>query len=229
MKQHILVIEDDNRVANLLRRGLEQAHFEVDLAYDGLLGQRLALQKNYDLVITDIMLPKINGLDLCKKLREQGCSSPIIMLTALGQTDDKLEGFDAGADDYLVKPFDMRELLARVRVLIQRGQGQQPRNAQLQYADLSMNLDTKLVTRKGDKLSLSPKEFKLLQFLLENPERVISKIEIAEKVWDTHFDTGTNFIEVYLTYLRKKIDKPYEEKLIHTKTGMGIILTKEAP
>lgn len=151
------------------------------------------------------------------------------MLTALGTTDDKLDGFDAGADDYLVKPFDFRELDARIRVLLKR-KGNQPeerRRQQLVYADLSINLQTKTALRGGKEIKLTPKEFNLLTYMVENPERVLSRVEIAEKVWDTHFDTGTNFIDVYINYLQKKIDKDFEMKLIHTKPGMGFMLRRE--
>ncbi|SFF21408.1 response regulator transcription factor [Thermoflexibacter ruber] len=221
----ILIIEDDQRVAELIKRGLDEQEFDAENAYDGLSGKKLALQREYDLVITDIVLPKIDGIELCKEIKQTKPNIPIIMLTALGTTDDKVEGFDAGADDYLVKPFEMRELLARIKVLLKRNS----RTAQqvgflLKYDDLEMNLHTKEVRRGQAEINLTPKEFKLLAFMLQNPERVLSRVEIAEKVWDTHFDTGTNFIDVYINYLRKKIDKDFDKKLIHTKSGMGFIL-----
>jgi DNA-binding response OmpR family regulator len=224
----ILIIEDDQRVAELIRRGLEEQGFETYMAYDGLMGKKLALQNTYDLIITDIILPKMDGLSLCKELRERQPDIPIIMLTALGTTDDKVEGFDAGADDYLVKPFEMRELLARIRVLLKRQNLSLKNSPLLTYGDIEMNLDSKSVKRKEKEIDLTPKEFKLLEFMLNNPERVLSRVEIAEKVWDTHFDTGTNFIDVYINYLRKKIDKDFDGKYIHTKSGMGFILKKEA-
>lgn len=220
----ILVIEDDSRVAELIKRALEEQDFQVDNAYDGLFGKKLALQNAYDLVITDIILPKLDGLELCKELRSQIPDLPILMLTALGTTDDKVEGFDAGADDYLVKPFEVRELLARIRALLKRKMNFSTASYVLKYANLEMNLNTKVVKRNETEISLTPKEFKLLEFMMQNPERVLSRTEIAEKVWDTHFDTGTNFIDVYINYLRKKIDKDFEPKLIHTKAGMGFIL-----
>ena len=226
----ILLIEDDQRVAELIRRGLEEYDFALTLAYDGLLGKKLALQNTYDLIITDIILPKMDGLDLCKDIRQVKPDIPIIKLTALGTTDDKVEGFDAGADDYLVKPFEMRELLVRIRALLKRNQkpsGGSAGGGALKYADLEMNLNTKIAKRDGREINLTPKEFKLLEYMLQNPERVLSRVEIAEKVWDTHFDTGTNFIDVYINYLRKKIDKDFEKKLIHTKSGMGFILKSE--
>jgi DNA-binding response OmpR family regulator len=224
----ILIIEDDQRLAELIQRALEEQGFTTALAYDGLSGKKLALQNNYDLIITDIILPKINGLDLCKQIRESKPDIPIIMLTALGTTDDKVEGFDAGADDYLVKPFEMRELLARIRALLKRQNKTVKHSSNiLRYDDLEMNLHTKVVKRNQTEINLTPKEFKLLQYMLQNPERVLSRAEIAEKVWDTHFDTGTNFIDVYINYLRKKIDKNFDKKLIHTRPGMGFILKVE--
>lgn len=225
---NILIIEDDQRIAELIQRGLEEQGFTPTLAYDGLSGKKLAIQNNYDLIITDIVLPKIDGLDLCKQIRQTKPETPIIMLTALGTTDDKVEGFDAGADDYLVKPFEMRELLVRIRALLKRNN--KTANGTgfiLKFADLEMNLHTKIVKRKNIEINLTPKEFKLLEYLIRNPKRVLSRVEIAEKVWGTHFDTGTNFIDVYINYLRKKIDKDFDKKLIHTKSGMGFILKEE--
>ncbi|MEZ0005417.1 DNA-binding response OmpR family regulator [Flavobacterium sp. 28YEA47A] len=224
----ILVIEDDQRVAELIQRGLEEQGFAITLAYDGLSGKKLALQNDYDLIITDIILPKMDGIDVCRQIRESKPDIPIIMLTALGTTDDKVEGFDAGADDYLVKPFEMRELLVRIRALLKRNTKTANNTGFIvRFADLEMNLHTKIVKRDGQEISLTPKEFKLLEYLMHNPERVLSRVEIAEKVWDTHFDTGTNFIDVYINYLRKKIDKDFDKKLIHTKSGMGFILKAE--
>lgn len=226
----ILIVEDDQRVAELIQRGLEEQEFVTTLAYDGLSGKKLVDQNTYDLIITDIILPKMDGLDLCKHIRETKPEIPIIMLTALGTTDDKVEGFDAGADDYLVKPFEMRELLVRMRALLnlQNKTGNNTGNL-LKYADLEMNLFTKIVKRNDTDIHLTPKEFNLLKYMLQNPERVLSRVEIAEKVWNTHFDTGTNFIDVYINYLRKKIEKDFDTKLIHTKTGMGFVLREDKP
>lgn len=224
----ILIVEDDQRVAELIKRGLEEQSFETVLAYDGLSGKKLFSQDHFDLIITDIILPKIDGLDLCKQIRLINPDLPIIMLTALGTTDDKIEGFDAGADDYLVKPFEMRELLVRIRALLKRRQ--QMTNHMgfvLHFEDLEMNVHTKIVKRSQQEINLTPKEFKLLEYLMQNPNRVLSRVEIADKVWETHFDTGTNFIDVYINYLRKKIDRNFDKKLIHTKSGMGFILKKE--
>ena len=183
----ILIIEDEPRVASLLMNGLEENGYQTMVAYDGLMGLRLFQAHTFDLVISDIVLPKMDGFELTKEIRKSNPRIPILMLTALGSTNDKLDGFDAGADDYMVKPFDFRELNARIKVLL--------------------------------------KEYNLLLYMVENAERVLSRVEIAEKVWNTHFDTGTNFIDVYINYLRKKIDRNFEPKLIHTKAGMGFILT----
>lgn len=225
----ILIIEDDQRVAELIKRGLEEQGFTTTVAYDGLSGKKLALQHDYDLIITDIILPKLDGIDLCKQIREARPDAPIIMLTALGTTDDKVEGFDAGADDYLVKPFEMRELLVRIRALLKRNNtATNSTGFILRFADLEMNLHTKIVKRNNQEINLTPKEFNLLEYMMQNPERVLSRVEIAEKVWDTHFDTGTNFIDVYINYLRRKIDRDFDQKLIHTKSGMGFILKSES-
>jgi len=228
MNHKILLVEDDARMTELLHRGLTSERYDVHTAYDGELGLQNFTLSEYDLVISDIILPKINGLDLCRKMKYLKPSIPVIMLTALGTTDEKVEGFDAGADDYLVKPFEMRELLARVRALIKRNTAQYsiPTNI-LSYADLQINLHTKIVSRGQSEVTLTPKEFNLLTYMVLNSERVLSRTEIAQNVWDTHFDTGTNFIDVYINYLRKKIDKDFNDKLIHTKPGMGFILKRE--
>jgi DNA-binding response OmpR family regulator len=219
----ILIIEDEERVATLIKKGLEEQGYTVDIAFDGGKGKVMALSKVYDLLITDIILPTVNGIELCKEVRAAQPQLPIIMLTALGTTDDKVEGFDAGADDYLVKPFDFRELHARIKALLKRKEVTGEYKNLLSYADLAMNLQTKSVTRSGKEIDLTPKEFKLLQFMMQNPERVLSRAEIAENVWATHFDTGTNFIDVYVNYLRKKVDKDFPARLIHTRSGMGFI------
>ena len=225
---NILIIEDEERIAELVKRGLEENGNIATIAYDGLSGKKLALQHDYDLIIADIILPKLNGIDLCKEIRLAKPELPIILLTALGTTDDKIEGFDAGADDYLVKPFDFRELLVRIRAVMNRKIGKRPdMNTSLVYADLELNNLTKMVSRSGKTISLTPKELKLLEYMMQNSERVLSRAEIASQVWQTHFDTGTNFIDVYINYLRKKIDKDFSTKLIHTKPGLGFIFTEE--
>jgi DNA-binding response OmpR family regulator len=223
--KHILVIEDEQRVSDLIKRGLEEQGYTVAVAFDGETGRKLALGQEFSLVIIDIMLPKLNGLDVCKELRQVKPHLPMIMLTALGTTDDKVEGFDAGANDYMVKPFDFRELLVRVRELLKRHQGIAiPETPVLRCADLELNLQTKEVSRMGQAINLTPKEFALLAYLMRHAGKVVSRTEIARDVWDTHFDTGTNFIDVYINYLRKKVDKEFATKLIHTRTGMGFVL-----
>lgn len=222
----ILVVEDEERVAGLLKAGLEESGFQVMVAFDGMMALRLFKSNRFDLVLSDIVLPKINGFELCKEIRELNPGTPVLMLTALGTTDDKLEGFDAGADDYLVKPFDFRELCARINVLLKRSKEIAPAQPEiLRYEDLVIELRTLKVSRSGIDIKLSPKEYNLLVYMVENAGRVLSRAEIAAEVWNTHFDTGTNFIDVYINYLRKKIDKDFEPKLIHTRTGMGFILT----
>ena len=221
----ILVIEDEKRVADLLKIGLEENGYQVMVAYDGEMGLRLFQNNAFQLAISDIILPKLNGFEVCQRIRKTDEQIPILMLTALGTADDKLEGFDVGADDYMVKPFDFRELLARVRVLLKRrAVASVDIVKEITYADLNINLERQEVSRNNTPIKLSPKEYNLLVYLVENAERVVSRVEIAEKVWNTHFDTGTNFIDVYINYLRKKMDKNFDVKLIHTKPGVGFIL-----
>lgn len=228
----ILIIEDDQRLASLLQTGIEEAGYHVLLAYDGEMALRLFRSNAgvVNLVLSDIILPGMTGLELCKQVRAEQPDIPILMLTALGTTDDKLEGFDAGADDYMTKPFDFRELLARIGVLLRR-KGPSPASPVregVEYADLKLDLTKHECTRCGVPIHLTPKEFALLQYLMENAGKVVSRLDIQDKVWHTHFDTGTNFIDVYINYLRRKIDKDFSPKLIHTKPGVGFILSQEA-
>ncbi len=226
MQALILIIEDDERMAELIRRGLEESGYNVTLATDGNEGLSIALENHFDVVVTDILLPTKSGLEVCKELKKANEKYPIIMLTALGTTDDKIDGFDAGADDYMVKPFEMRELTARINALIKRSRLENTEEI-MRIADLELDQRTKTVKRGGKELNLTPKEFNLLAYMMTNKNRVLSKSEIAEKVWDMTFDTGTNFIEVYISYLRRKVDKGYDKKLIHTKSGMGFILKED--
>lgn len=223
----LLLIEDEPKTLQSIRQGLEENGYEVDIAYDGLIGKQLARSNAYQLIISDIIIPGINGIELCREIRSWGDETPILMLTALGTTDDKVTGLDAGADDYLVKPFEFKELLARVRALTKRGSTVSHTAQVLKFADLEVSLDAKTVYRSGNKINLTAREFNLLVYLIRNQGRVISKVEIAEQVWDIGFDTGTNVIEVYVNYLRKKIDKDYPVKLIHTQFGMGYVLKVE--
>lgn len=188
------------------------------------MGKELALSGLFDLVISDILLPDINGIEVCKAIRQQLPELPIIMLTALGTTDDKVEGFDAGANDYLVKPFDFRELYVRIRELLKRvPPGARTSRTVLKADDLEMNLRTGIVQRNSKEINLTRKEFKLLEYMMNNQGRVLTRAEIAENVWETAFDTGTNFVDVYINYLRKKIDKDHTVKLIQTRPGIGFI------
>ena len=220
----ILLVEDEAKTLQLIKQGLEQHNIEVDVAYDGAMGLMLAQRNSYDLIITDIILPEINGLNLCRKLREEGKETPILLLTALSTTADIITGLDAGADDYLGKPFEFMELMARIRALTRRNKGITGPTNLLKLADLEVNLDTKQVNRAGKEILLTAKEFNLLEILMRHPGRVISKVELAEKIWDVTFDTGTNVIEVYVNFLRKKIDKDFDKKLIHTQIGMGYVM-----
>ncbi|RZS95270.1 response regulator transcription factor [Cecembia calidifontis] len=227
-KAEILLIEDDERLSTVLKKGLEERGYGVTQAFDGDMGLRLFENGGFDLIITDLILPKVNGLDISKSIRLKDTQIPIIMLTALGATDDKVEGFDAGADDYLVKPFDFRELHARIRTLLKRSGrvAEQAEKSIFVYADLQIDSQLKKASRAGIDLNLTPKEYSLLEYMVKNPERVLSREEIAREVWGVNFDTGTNFIDVYINYIRKKVDKPFEDKLIHTRSGMGFLLQK---
>lgn len=223
----ILLVEDEPKTLRAIQQGLEESQFEVDVAYDGLIARRLALKNNYAAIITDVILPGLNGFELCRQLRNEGLATPILLLTALGEADDKVTGFDAGADQYLTKPFQFAELLARVRAMTRRGTQVAMTAQTLRYGGIEMNLDTKTVTREGRPVDLTAREFALLEFLLRNQGRVLSKPEIAEHVWDLNFDSGTNVVEVYINYLRKKVDKGFQKKLIHTQFGMGYVLKEE--
>lgn len=221
----ILIVEDEQKIANTLKKGLTENGYQVDVAFDGLIGQRLFLANQYDLIILDINLPGINGYELCRIIRNKNQQVPVIMLTALSTMNDKLEGFDAGSDDYLIKPFEFKELLVRIRALLKRTQHQQlPTGNILRINDLEMNLDTKEVKRNNHVIALTAKEFQLLEYMMRNKNRVVSRADIAVNVWDIDFDTKTNVIDVYVNYLRNKIDKQFPDKLIHTQIGMGYVL-----
>ncbi|MPT31610.1 MAG: response regulator transcription factor [Chryseobacterium sp.] len=224
----ILIIEDNARVSSLLKRGLESQGYQIYISEDAEDALVIIKKIMFDLIITDIMLPKMNGIELSKMIKQSYPDIPIIMLTALGTIDEKIEGFDAGADDYMVKPFEIRELYARIKAVLLRKSSVMPKSessSEIEYRNLKINKKTNQVFRNKKEISLSPKEFKLLLFMMTNPDRVLSREEIAENVWGNHFDTGTNYIDVYIAYLRKKIDKDHEEKLIHTRPGMGFIFT----
>ncbi|WP_017733875.1 response regulator transcription factor [Nafulsella turpanensis] len=221
----ILIIEDEAKVANAIQQGLEENNLPADVAYDGLIGKKMALSGRDNLIILDLNLPQLNGYEVCKEIRQQNARLPIIMLTALGAMEDKIEAFNTGADDYIVKPFDFRELLARVQVFLKRSAASTaPAPKVLRVADLEIDDESKIVKRSGQQIELTAKEFALLVYLVRNKGRVVSRADIAEKIWDITFDTGTNVIDVYVNFLRKKIDKAFEPKLIHTRPGMGYIL-----
>lgn len=224
----VLLIEDEKKIADTLAKGLKELDYHVETAYDGKIGWRLFEANDFDLVISDINLPGINGFDLVKSIRSRNQHIPVILLTALSTTDDKIEGFDAGADDYLVKPFEFKELLVRIRALLKRTLYQQlPSGNILKVADLELNVDSKEVTRDGQPISLTAKEFQLLEYLMRNRNRVVSRADIAERVWNLDFDTKTNVIDVYVNFLRKKIDRDFDVKLIHTQVGMGYIMREK--
>lgn len=221
----VLLIEDEKKIADTLSKGLKELGYHVETAYDGKIGLRLFESRSFNLIVTDINLPGINGYDLCKIIRSRNQHIPIIMLTALSNTDDKIEGFDAGADDYMIKPFEFKELVVRIRVLLKRTMNQQlPSGNVLKVSDLELNVESKEVARGGKPISLTAKEFQLLEYFMRNRNRVLSRGDIAEKVWELDFDTKTNVIDVYVNFLRKKIDKEFGEKLIHTQVGMGYIM-----
>lgn len=224
----ILLIEDERKIADTLSKGLKELNYHVVTAYDGKIGLRLFESALFNLIITDINLPGINGYELCKIIRNRNQHIPVIMLTALSTTEDKIEGFDAGADDYLVKPFEFKELLVRIRALLKRTMNQLlPTGNILKVGDLVLNVDSKEVTRDGQPIQLTAKEFQLLEYLMRNRNRVVSRADIAEKVWELDFDTKTNVIDVYVNFLRKKIDRGFDGKLIHTYVGMGYILKEK--
>ncbi|MDD4031757.1 MAG: response regulator transcription factor [Bacteroidales bacterium] len=216
----ILIIEDELRVANLLKKQLENFDFIVEIANDGYVGKKLVERNDYNLILLDINLPLINGYELCKEIRRTNNQIPIIMITALGTHDNKVFGFEAGADDYVTKPFNFVELLARINVFIKRSEGMNFSEI-LRIADLEMDLTTKRVTRNGQTIDLTAKEFSLLETFLKNKGKLLTRDYIIEQVWKIDFDPSTNIIDVYVNYLRKKIDRDFEPKLIHTKFGFG--------
>lgn len=222
--QKLLVIEDEVKTARSVKQGLEEHNYLVEVAYDGTSGSKMALRGNYDLIISDVVLPGMSGTEICKQLRLAHVQTPVLMLTALGTIADKLEGFDSGADDYLAKPFEFQELLARIKALLKRNPKITSPPRKLCIADLVLNLETKKAVRSSFEIDLTAKEFALLEYFILNKNRVLSKVEIADHVWGIDFDTGTNVIEVYVNYLRKKIDRDFEHKLIHTQFGMGYIM-----
>jgi two-component system, OmpR family, copper resistance phosphate regulon response regulator CusR len=226
MKYNILLVEDEKKIADTLQAGLHEQNYNVVIAYNGLEGKQLYDEGKYDMIILDINLPFINGYELCKMIRQNDQKVPIMLLTALNFTENKIEGFELGADDYVAKPFEFRELSARVKALLRRVEVNESiiDEKVLRIADLEMNIDSKEVKRSGQKIPLTAKEFQLLEYLLRNTGKVVSRSDIAKDVWEIDFDTQTNVIDVYVNFLRKKLDKDYTPKLIHTQVGMGYIL-----
>jgi len=220
----ILVVEDDKKVASFIRRGLTEESYAVDVAQDGESGAHQAEEFDYDAVILDLMLPKVSGAEVLRRIRARKPGLPVLVLTAKGGIEDRVEHLNRGADDYLVKPFAFAELSARVRALLRRGARE---STQLQFADLSMDLTARTVTRAGRRIELSSKEFALLEFLLRNAARPVTRTMIVEHVWDLHFDSFSNVVDVYINYLRNKIDKGFSQPLIHTVRGVGYMLADE--
>jgi two-component system copper resistance phosphate regulon response regulator CusR len=225
-KVNILIVEDEQRLAEILKKQLEESGFCAETASDGYIGKQLIEKNRYSLIVLDINLPLINGFDLCKEIRKTNSKTPIIMLTALGTSDNKVSGFDAGADDYVIKPFEFRELLARINVFLRRTDTSTLAE-KLRIADLEMDVNTKTVTRANKKIDLTAKESLLLEIFLKNREKLLTRDFIIENVWGIDFDPSTNIIDVYVNYLRKKIDRDFEPKLIHTKFGFGFYCSEK--
>jgi DNA-binding response OmpR family regulator len=230
-KLKVLLVEDEPKVAASAKTWLEENDFVVEIAPDGAVGQFLVQNNVYDLILLDLNLPFVSGYEVCKTIRTLHPEVPIILVTALGSVEQKLNGFDAGADDYLVKPYDFRELLARMRNLLRKKPAIQPEASDeiLRIADLEINTGFKSVVRAGKTIDLTAKEYSLLEYLVRLNGRVASRHEIVEAVWDVNFDSGTNVVEVYINFLRKKIDRPFEPKLIHTKQGLGYFINVPIP
>jgi two-component system, OmpR family, copper resistance phosphate regulon response regulator CusR len=224
---NLLIVEDEQKVAENLKAGLEAHGYTVMVAFDGLMGLKLLKQKTFDLMLCDLILPGKNGFEVSREARLLNPEMKIILLTALDSIEDKVEGFDAGADDYMVKPFDLRELLARIKVITQRRKSDESEKVRLKIGDLELDLGTKTAYRANEKIELTAKEYSLLHYLMSNKGKVLSRMQITEQVWDLNFDPGTNVVDVYINILRKKIDKNHDQKYIQTKVGMGYMLSHE--
>lgn len=223
----VLLVEDNAKMSRFIEQGLSEQGYAVDVAATGHDGQELGVSHPYDLIVLDVMLPDQDGIQLCRSLRKRQIESPILMLTALSTTTDKVAGLDAGADDYLTKPFEFVELLARVRALLRRGQGQEP--TVLRFEDVELDLLTRKAKRAGQAIRLTAKEFALLEFFVRNPGRVLTRTEISQNVWEMNFDNDSNVIDVYVSMLRRKIEKGFSKKLIHTVIGAGYSLSTQDP
>ncbi len=220
----VLVIEDEENVSAFIKQGLEEDFYTVDVAEDGVIGYEMAESQTYDLVILDLMLPGMDGRKVCEKLRANGVKTPIVMLTALNTLPDKVEGLESGADDYLTKPFAFSELLARMRALMRRSADY---CGDLSLSDLRIDLRTRRAFRGDKEIILTPKEFSLLEYLMRNKSRIVSRTQIIENVWGYNFDPNTNVVDVHIKFLREKIDKKSDQKLIHTVRGVGYVLKVE--
>jgi len=218
----ILIVEDEKKVAGFIKKGLEEETYAVDVAHDGEEGFHLADMNQYDMIILDLMLPKMDGLEVLTRLRDKKVSTPILLLTAKDAVDDKVTGLNKGADDYLTKPFAFSELLARIRSLLRRGQVET--QTELKVGDLTLDMVSHKVSREGEEIELTGKEYSLLEYFMRNEGKVLTRTMIAEHVWDYNFDTFTNVIDVYVNHLRKKIDKKYPAKLLHTLRGVGYVM-----
>jgi heavy metal response regulator len=221
----ILVVEDEKKVASFIKKGLEEEHYAVDIAYDGEEGLVLADINEYDLILLDIMLPKLDGMEVLRRIRGNGSGVPILMLTAKDAVEDIVSGLDSGSDDYLTKPFSFAELVARVRALLRRKTKE--KTDLLTIDDLILSTSTHRVKRGGREIELTAKEYALLEYFMRNPNRILTRTLITEHVWDYHFDPSTNVVDVYVNYLRKKIDQGFEKKLIHTIRGSGYMIKDE--
>jgi two-component system, OmpR family, copper resistance phosphate regulon response regulator CusR len=222
----ILLVEDDPKISSFVKIGLESHDYLVDIAYDSIVGTKLALSKKFDIIILDVVIPGISGFELCKKIRNENIITPVIMLTSLDSVDDKLTGFDSGADDYLTKPFSFQELMARIKALNRRNR-ETIVSPVLKIADLEVDSVSLKIKRSDREINLTATEYKILELLLSNKGKVFDRIQIAEKIWGYSFNSGTNVIDVHINSLRKKIDKDFDKKLIHTRKGFGYVLTDE--
>ncbi|MDB4999928.1 MAG: DNA-binding response regulator [Mucilaginibacter sp.] len=221
---NICLVEDEDKVSSFIKKGLGEHNYEVDIAANGEDALDMILQKSYNLVILDVMLPGMSGIELCRQLRKQQPQLPILMLSALGTIDDKVNGLHSGSDDYLVKPFHFNELLARIEALLRRKKLADGDSHILSFGGLKLNTWDKTAEREGKQISLTAKEYSLLELFIKNPAKLLSREFIMERVWGINFDTGTNMVDVYVNYLRNKIQKGFDKKLIHTVIGMGYIL-----
>lgn len=222
----VLLIEDDPKISAFIKMGLEDNDYTVSVSYDSVLAEKMVFKKGFDVIILDVIIPGINGLELCKKIRNANIKTPVLMLTSLDTIEDKIAGFDCGADDYLVKPFSFKELLARIKALTRR-HTESIVVPFLKIADLELNIISKKVKRSGKEIKLTAKEFSMLELLMSNKGKVLERVEIAEKIWGFSFNSGTNLIDVHVNALRNKIDKDYSPKLIHTIVGFGYVMTEE--